>query len=800
MPGRKLKYALVGCSVVLLLSLAMGVFAQALAAAQPAGIAGEERLIVTFDKTVSSDIEKDDVLRQAGGRKLKDLSLINGAVVQAPTGMAGALSLDRRIVRVERDEIVHVDAQSMPWGIGRIKSDKVWDGDGDGHVDVGANAGQGVKVAVIDTGIDLSHPDLAANIKGGASFVSGAPTPNDYNGHGTHVAGTIAALDNSEGVIGVAPKASLYAVKVLDNTGSGYISDIISGLQWSVANNMQVVNMSFGGGGDVQAMHDAIIAASRAGIVLVAAAGNSGNRLGTGDNVSYPARYPEVIAVAAVNSSDVRADFSSTGNAVELAAPGVSILSSTFGGGYGTKSGTSMASPHVAGAAALAIASGITDRNGNGLISDEVRVALVSTATNLGVAGRDTSYGYGLVNVESAIANGGAPPAAAPAVATLSPSPVTRDTATLNGSLTSLGSAGSVNVSFLWGTTLATSNETSVAARNAAGNFSAEITGLTPGTAYYFKAKAAGDGTAYGAVRSFVYRPLAPVVQTRSSTAMLRDGATLNGYLVNTGSATTVNVSFLWGTTASTPNQTPEAAQTSPGPFTFDLTGLTPGVRYYIRAKAVGDGTAYGSVTSFRFSLRRPYLSTRTALAARDSATLNGYLGSLGSATSTAVWFRWGATTALTEQTVPESRTSTGLFSQEVTGLTPGVRYYFKAVAEGDGTNAGAMYSFIYRLASPRITSYSPQGSATFITATSATLNGTLLSKGTAVTVAVSFVWGTTYALSDGETTPVSMDATGGIAAGIDGLLPKTRYYYRAKAAGDGVRLGELRSFVTPAA
>ena len=281
-----------------------------------------------------------------------------------------------------------------------------------------------MSVAVIDTGRP-NAPDLAANIKGG-NYVTPGASPQDDNGHGTHVAGIIAAVDNTLGVIGVAPRASLYAVKVLDDAGVGSYSDVISGLQWAVSNGMQVVNMSFGGP-DYAPLRAAITAASNAGIVLVAAAGNSGPGANT---VGYPAKYPEVIAVAATDSANTVASFSSRGPEVELAAPGVSILSTYFGVSYATLSGTSMASPHVAGAAALVIGSGIKDTNGDGLVNDEVRAILDGTAHDLGAAGRDTAYGYGLVDALAAVSASGTRP---PAVTTKPATSLTGSSATLNG-------------------------------------------------------------------------------------------------------------------------------------------------------------------------------------------------------------------------------------------------------------------------------------------------------------------------------------------------------------------------------
>ena len=292
------------------------------------------------------------------------------------------------------------------WGVNRI-------GAGTVHTD---NKGTGVTVAIIDSGIAHSHPDLDGNYAGGFDFVNTDNDPWDDYGHGTHVAGTVAAEDNDVdvSVVGVAPEALIYGLKVLNASGGGYWSDIIAAMQWCVDNGIQVANLSLGSsrnpGGTVQAAFDN---AEAAGVVTVAAAGNDGNPSGKGNNVSYPARYGSVIAVAATDSNDTRASWSSTGDQVELAAPGVAVYSTWNDGDsphdpqpvcdpthgcYKYGSGTSMASPHVAGTAALVIASGMSDANGNGRINDEVRLRLQETADDLGDPGRDPQYGFGLVD------------------------------------------------------------------------------------------------------------------------------------------------------------------------------------------------------------------------------------------------------------------------------------------------------------------------------------------------------------------------------------------------------------------
>ena len=270
--------------------------------------------------------------------------------------------------------------QQLPWGVDRVDAD------------LALGNGAGVKVCVVDTGIDKDHLDLQANIVGGKNFVANGrlvdPTKwNDDNGHGTHVAGTIAAVDNTIGVVGVAPQASLLAAKVLNRQGSGYISDVVAGVDYCVQQGADVISMSLGTSSDVQSVHDAMDAAYNAGALLVAAAGND-----YGGPVSFPAAYDSVIAVSATDSNNQLAAFSNVGPKVELTAPGVNIFSTWNDGLYKTISGTSMATPHVSGVAALAIEAN------PGLDAVGIRTLLQTTANDLGEAGRDNSFGFGLVD------------------------------------------------------------------------------------------------------------------------------------------------------------------------------------------------------------------------------------------------------------------------------------------------------------------------------------------------------------------------------------------------------------------
>lgn len=283
-----------------------------------------------------------------------------------------------------------------------------------GILRIGVNAsttGAGVTVAVIDTGIDLTHPDLAGAIIANKSCVLGKKNGNDDNGHGTHVAGTIAARNNTLGVVGVAPGTNLVAVKVLNAQGSGTWSSIICGIDWVTANaaalNIKVVNMSLGGGGtsdnacgllNNDALHKAICRSRDQGVAYVVAAGNESANA----SASVPAAYDDaVITVSALADSDgarggtganttygpddTFATFSNYGSVVDIAAPGVAILSTWKSGAYHTISGTSMASPHVAGAVALYAAAH------PGALWTEIKNALVTSGEALGSGHTDPS-------------------------------------------------------------------------------------------------------------------------------------------------------------------------------------------------------------------------------------------------------------------------------------------------------------------------------------------------------------------------------------------------------------------------
>ena len=368
-------------------------------------------VFVSFDKTPG--VAERAIVERAGGTVRFSYTIVPAVAASVPEAAIKGLLNNPNITAVELDGTVYaVDAELVnAWGVERI---------GSGTVHDGGNKGTSIKIGIIDSGIDYLHQDLDGVYAGGEDFVENDGDPADVYGHGTHVAGTACAEDNDLGVVGVAPGCALYSLRVLNDSGSGSWSATIAAMDWAVLNRLQVVNLSLGSsqdpGSTVKAAFDN---AEAKGLVIVAAGGNSGTPSGKGNNVIYPAKYASVIAVAATDKNDTRPSWSSTGEEIELAAPGVSVLSSWNDGDsphnpqpfildgdwYKEGSGTSMASPHVAGAAALVIAAGVTDSNGNGRINDEVRAILNSTADDIGAVGKDTHYGYGLVNVAAAIAS-----------------------------------------------------------------------------------------------------------------------------------------------------------------------------------------------------------------------------------------------------------------------------------------------------------------------------------------------------------------------------------------------------------
>jgi subtilisin len=359
--------------------------------------AAEKSYIVVY-KQPPGQIDKDKV-NNLGGKVKRQFNIIKAMAVDLSEQNKAELQSDSRVAYVEEDITVTLVEPAVggfeyenSWGVSRIGAFLAHE-----NGSLGAN----VKVAVLDTGIDETHPDLDDNYYGGYDIVFGDTDPYDDNrySHGTHVAGIVAAELNGAGVVGAAPLAELYAVKVLDGSGFGLLSWIIAGIDWAVANNMDIANMSFATLENSLALEEACQAAYDEGVLLVAAAGNYID--GSHGPVKYPAAYDSVIAVGGTNHDDTVLFESAVGPEIELAAPGL-MVNSTVVGGYGMLTGTSQASPHVAGVAALLMGEASSDLNGDGIVDNqEVRQILQETALDLGKKGWDPVFGQGLVQASA---------------------------------------------------------------------------------------------------------------------------------------------------------------------------------------------------------------------------------------------------------------------------------------------------------------------------------------------------------------------------------------------------------------
>ncbi len=371
----------------------------ALSAGQPEYQSREARILVGFRQAAThSELSAlrttvEGLLSALPDWEGPELLLPNVALIRLPDipdlpGLKELLGSLPFTSFVEDDHVVSASytpddpRYSEQWHLPSISTPQAWD------VTTGSND---VTLAVIDTGVDYDHEDLEGRCVAGYNYVDRNTDPMDDHGHGTHVAGIAAAAgDNSSGVAGVDWKVRIMPLKVLDSQGSGYDSDVAAGIRYAADNGAEVINMSLGSPDYSYTLSEAVNYAHNKGVVMVAASGNEAT------SVSYPAACDHVIAVGALESNDSLAYFSNRGSALDLTAPGVSILS-TVPGGYGKMSGTSMASPVVAGCASLVLAA----HPGYGAY--QVEQALKNGATDLGSPGFDTSYGHGKVNAFAAV-------------------------------------------------------------------------------------------------------------------------------------------------------------------------------------------------------------------------------------------------------------------------------------------------------------------------------------------------------------------------------------------------------------
>ncbi|GAA0852049.1 S8 family serine peptidase [Aliiglaciecola litoralis] len=326
----------------------------------------------------------ESILKMAGAKPIKTLEKHKMVAATMNKKVLNALRNNPNVESISIDARRMPMAQTTPYGIPMVQGNLL-----------SQNNLSARKVCIIDTGFNLGHPDLPDQnngVTGEANSSAVGNWYNDGNGHGTHVAGTIAALANNEGVVGVYPGVDLHIVKIFNDSGQWtFSSDLIEGISQCQNAGANVVNMSLGGGSSSTAEQNAMQTFVNQGVMLVAAAGNDGN-----SSMSYPASYSSVISVAAVDSNENRASYSQYNSQVEIAGPGSGVLSTWPTNTYNTISGTSMATPHVAGAAALVWSFFPQCSN------EEIRGALNATAKDKGSSGRDNLYGHGIVQARDA--------------------------------------------------------------------------------------------------------------------------------------------------------------------------------------------------------------------------------------------------------------------------------------------------------------------------------------------------------------------------------------------------------------
>ncbi|MBT2641758.1 S8 family serine peptidase [Bacillus sp. ISL-41] len=373
----------------LLLSVALIALTFVPSAFAAAAEIGEEpgRYIVFYENVDSLEMIKD-----SGGDIIQIFEMVGAAAVDIKQAKLEEFQNLGLVKSYHKENHFQTSGQLTPWA----------------HTNLNLKAkvpstltGKGVKVAIIDTGVDSAHEDLT--VKAGKCTLDESISQDackqsflDENGHGTHVAGIIAAKNNNVGIVGVAPGAEIFAVKALDGEGNGTTSTIMAGIEWAISQRVHIINMSLTTPYSDMGIKSMVDKANQNGILVIAAAGNEGSFSGGDETVMYPAKYESVMAVSSVDKSNRRVSTSSTGYEVEIAAPGEIIYSTIPSGGYGTMSGTSMAAPFVAGIAAL------YKEKYPGYTNKQIRSLLQKNARDLGTAGRDRFYGFGIAQADTA--------------------------------------------------------------------------------------------------------------------------------------------------------------------------------------------------------------------------------------------------------------------------------------------------------------------------------------------------------------------------------------------------------------
>ena len=378
----------------------------------PATATETERVFVHPETGLLGDVL--GAVDAVGGTVEREYDNFSFVLAEIPEGTIDELRSGPGVAFIERDSDVGVPSEWTPsvldlldpgdnadcsthpsqrpsWGYERIGADEV------------EPDGSGVDIGILDTGIETGHCTL--NVAGGRNFTDSV-RPDDYedrHGHGTHVAGVASALDNDLGVAGVAPNANLYAVKVLDDNGSGRYSTLVAGIDWCMSNGVELISMSLGGESSSSTVDEAIEKAHSEGHLLICAAGNNGNdgaESCSEETMTYPATHEDVIAVSAMDEDDSLASYSSVGSAIDLLAPGTAINSTYIDNTYAEASGTSIACPFVTGVAAL-VWQGRTDESNR---NEVVRSILSETAEDVLEA---CAEGNGLVDARAAVSSEG---------------------------------------------------------------------------------------------------------------------------------------------------------------------------------------------------------------------------------------------------------------------------------------------------------------------------------------------------------------------------------------------------------
>lgn len=346
-----------------------------------------EKVIISFENGIDYE-----ALKEMNANIHSELDAISSVIATIPSTTFMKADTDISVTPLPEEQIFKAAAQQPSWGYQHIKAPSA--------LKVGYT-GKNVKIAVIDSGINSQHPDL--KVAGGASMITGSSPFTDGNGHGTHVAGIIGALNNTYGVVGAAPDAQIYSVKVLSSNGAGSLENVLNGIQWAIDQEMDIINLSLTTGRNEELLQAMLKKANDLGIVVVAAAGNietidtNGSYVQYGNDVLYPARYPTVIAVGSTDTNNKLSGFSYRGPSIELVAPGEGIYSTyintatTSHADYSLSQGTSVSTPFVASVFAQYMEAYPH------LTNNQLRETVKRAVIDLGPVGKDQSFGHGLV-------------------------------------------------------------------------------------------------------------------------------------------------------------------------------------------------------------------------------------------------------------------------------------------------------------------------------------------------------------------------------------------------------------------